>query len=530
MLKSLFFLFALFLAPTIDYAQSAPTIQWQRCLGGSGYDFMGDRHSIIQTTDGNYVVCGIVNSVDGDIKASKGQQDMWAAKINNKGDVIWEKSYGGSWSDGARSISQTLDGGFILSGTASSDDSDVVAHHGMKGFIDGWIVKIDSIGLIQWSKTLGGSDQDDITDIIQTSDGGFIGVGYSHSIDGDVTKNNGAYDGWIVKLDSKGEIEWQKTYGGDTSDYFRSIIETSDHKYLVGGYSMSKNGDLTFNHGDFDTWLIKLNTKGEIEWQNCFGGSNREIISSVIEIPDRGYLLAGTTQSADGDISVFHGSTDAWLVQVSPSGNLVWQKTYGGSGKDYVSSLIHTSKNHYLMSGATTSTNEGFINHGKEDGWLLEVDTIGELLWQGFYGGSEDDFMQSVCQTQDGSYILSGYTKSNNFDVNENHGGGDAWVVKLGPHADVKSVRNTQFKLSCYPNPASEFATISFNVEESTSVSLRVRNILGEPIWQTTMSCLPYSHHELPLDISDLATGRYFVTIETGGFAHTVMMQKDGSR
>ena len=193
--------------------------------------------------------------------------------------IEWEKSFGGNWEDLASSITQTTDGGYIVAGSSQSDDGDVTGHHGRLDIYDYWIVKLTGMGDIEWQKSLGGSDNDYANSIIPTSDSGYIVAGYSVSADGDVTESRGNLDAWVVKLRSTGEIEWQRLLGGKGWDEAKYIAPTRDGGYIITGFSNSNDGDVIGLHGNYgfrDYWIVKLRSTGEIEWQRVLGGSNKD--------------------------------------------------------------------------------------------------------------------------------------------------------------------------------------------------------------------------------------------------------------
>ena len=197
--------------------------------------------------------------------------------VNNKSHaqapaIEWQKCLGGTADDFANSIQQTSDGGFIVAGETRSNDGDVSGNHGKS---DAWVVKLNSLGDILWKKCLGGTGNDYARSIQQISDGGFILTGYTNSNNGDVSGNNGYYDAWVVKLNSSGDILWQKCLGGTYDDYARSIQQTSDTGFILAGYTFSNDGDVSGNHGFSDAWVVKLNSSGDIIWQKCFGGTMR---------------------------------------------------------------------------------------------------------------------------------------------------------------------------------------------------------------------------------------------------------------
>jgi hypothetical protein len=230
----------------------APSIEWQISLGGSGDDYA---HSVQQTTDGGYVVAGRSNSTDGNVTGNHGNPDYWVVKLDSTGTIEWQKSFGGTGWEVAHFIQQTTDGGFVVAGYSNSTDGNVTGNHGSSDY---WVVKLSSIGVLEWQKSLGGTGADYARVIKQTSDRGYIAAGYSNSLDGDVTGNHGGNDYWVVKLDSIGIIEWQRSLGGTGIDFAHSIQQTPDGSYVVAGYSNSADGDVTGNHGIYDYWVVKL--------------------------------------------------------------------------------------------------------------------------------------------------------------------------------------------------------------------------------------------------------------------------------
>lgn len=269
---------------TTFYAQ-APEIEWQKSFGGSGVD---RAHSVRQTTDGGYIVAGFSNSNDGDVTGNHGADDYWIIKLSHTGEMEWQKSYGGSYSDIAYSIQQTSDGGYIVVGISKSDDGDVIENY---GYYDVWVLKLNSTGYIEWQKCYGGSHDDVAYSIQQTIDGGYIFAGGSSSNDVDVTENQGVLDFWIVKLNSAGNMEWQKSYGGSENDFAQSIQQTADGGFIAAGRSSSNDGDVTGNHGSDDYWIIKLNISGNMEWQKSFGGSGSDVANSIQQTTDGGYIV-----------------------------------------------------------------------------------------------------------------------------------------------------------------------------------------------------------------------------------------------
>ncbi len=412
----------------ISYSQSV--VKWQKCLGGSNVD---RATSIQQTFGGGYIVAGYTLSNDGNVSGNHGGSDCWIVKFNKNGTIQWQKCFGGSGNDVANSIQQTSDSGYIVAGYTSSNDGDVSGNHGSNDF---WIVKLNKNGTIQWQKCLGGSNSEGANSIQQTSDGGYIVAGNSNSIDGDVTVNLGSSDYWIVKMDSTGNIQWQKSRGGSDDDYALSIQQTSDGGYIVAGHSWSNNGNVSGNHFKNDYWIIKLSPAGTMQWQKCLGGRKQDVAYSIQQTPDGGYIVAGSTCSNGWDVKYNHslqqGYADCWIVKLDSAGNIQWQKPLGGYFYDEGRSIQLTSDGGYIVAGYTRSIGADVSgNHGSSDYWIVKLDTAGIIQWQKSFGGSDFDYAESIQQTADGGYIVAGSTKSNNGNVSGNHGGYDYWIVKL---------------------------------------------------------------------------------------------------
>ena len=427
-LLSLAFAFSISLAA----AQTAPSIEWQKSFGGSVFEHAT---SIQQTTDGGFAAAGYSYSYDGDVSGNHGEYDSWIVKLDASGNIEWQKCMGGIYNDGGISIQQTTDSGFVVAGFSYSNDGDVSGHHGSFYFSDYWIVKLDAAGNIEWQKSLGGVSIESASSIQQISDGGFVVTGYSTSNDGDVSGNHGTYDYWIVKLDPLGNIEWQKSLGGSSYDNAYSIQQTTDEGFVVAGNSSSNDGDVSGNHGYSDYWVVKLDASGNIEWQKCLGGSNGENARSIQQTTDGGFVVAGYSDSNDGDVSGNHGDVDYWIAKLDTSGNIEWQKCLGGSLSDYAYSIQQTTDEGFVVAGLTYS-NDGDVSghHGSSiysDYWIVKLDASGSIEWQKSLGGSNGDKAHSIRQTSDGGFVVAGDSWSNDGDVSGNHGDNDYWIVKL---------------------------------------------------------------------------------------------------
>ncbi len=300
-------------------------IIWQKSLGGSNHDWA---NSIEQTNDGGYIITGWSASNDGDVSGNHGGDDCWVVKLDNVGNILWQNSFGGTGNETATSIHQTNDGGYIFAGYSNSDNGDVTENKGSNDF---WIVKLNENGNIQWQKSFGGTAKDDAFSIQQTIDDGYIVAGTSGSINGDIVGHYGGTDTldfWLVKLDTAGIIQWQKSLGGTNYDVAYSVELTIDGGFIVGGYSKSIDGDVSGNHGGYncnglcpDFWVAKIDSGGNIQWQKSLGGTNDDQVTSIQQTNDGGYIVAGWSQSDNGNITGNNGYIDFWIVKLAgPTG------------------------------------------------------------------------------------------------------------------------------------------------------------------------------------------------------------------
>jgi len=362
---------------------------------------------------------------------------------------------------------------------------------------------------IQWQKCLGGTVTDEANSIQQTSDGRFIVAGYTFSNDGDVSGNHGNSDYWVVKLNSSGDILWQRCLGGTDDDYAYSIQQTSDGGFIVAGQTYSNDGDVSGNHGYDDAWVVKLNSSGDIEWQKCLGGTDDDYAYSIQQTSDGGFIVTGYTESNDGDVSGNHsnwGWDDAWVVKLNSSGDIEWQKCLGGTNDDRAYSIQQTSNGGFIVAGYTYS-NDGDVsgNHGYWDTWVVKLNSSGDIEWQKCLGGTSDDYANSIQQTSDSGFIVVGYTFSNDYDVSENHGYDDAWVVKLINEPEgITEIENYNL-LSIYPNPFTEKAIITFDNPKNEKYRLLIIDVTGKVV----MEINEIYGNTVEIDGSNLSAGVY---------------------
>ncbi len=423
-LRCLFF--TILNSPIVIFSQ-APEILWDHGYGGNNDDRPMD---IITALDGGYLCVGYSNSVDGDITFNMGTRDYWIIKINSEGVQEWQKSYGGSDNDYCNAVCLGIDGGYVLAGNTFSNDGDVSTNYGETDY---WVVKINSDGNIEWQKSFGGSLGDTPHSIIQSSEGAYLIAGVSGSIDGDISSPIGGGDIWIVKINDIGNIVWERSYGSNSVEVANEIKESSDGGYIIAGYSTGTGGDVTSNNGSTDFWVIKIASDGELLWQKSLGGSSSDEAQSIIEKVGGGVLCVGHTFSNNFDVSGSHGGYESWIVSLDNTGTFEWQKPYGGTGYEVASSIVKKSDNEFVFCGRSTSDDgDVTVNKGSNDYWIVAIDTLSNILWEKSIGGSDEDVAYSIAVNPDSDILVAGMSRSTDYDVTPSYLYYNYWVAKLG--------------------------------------------------------------------------------------------------
>ncbi|WP_343643372.1 MULTISPECIES: T9SS type A sorting domain-containing protein [Chryseobacterium] len=488
----------LFLIYSILAAQSAPSIEWQKALGGTHGE---SANAVQQTSDGGYIVAGHSMSNDGDVTGNHGGGDYWIVKLNPAGGIQWQKTLGGSNVDDAQSIRQTTDGGYIIAGSSNSGDGDISGNHGN---YDYWIVKLDSNGNMQWQKSLGGSSVDMAQSIQQTSEGGYIVAGSSSSNDGDVSGNHGGGDYWIVKLDINGNIQWQKSLGGSSSEQVNSVQQTFDGGYIIAGTTVSTDGDITVSYGNNDFWVVKLDSGGNMQWQKTLGNIGDNIGYYAQQTFDGGYIAVGTSFNPS---NLESGLPDYWVIKLSNNGTIEWDKYFGGSFHDNAITIRQTPEWDYIVAGWTASNNGQVTNHhGNLDYWIIKLDSSGNLKWEKTLGGPDFDYLTALELTADNGYIVSGSTGSTSGDVTGHHGMIDAWVVKLSPEQLGIPENQQRHKPNLYPNPAKDFFYLDHLPREST---ISITDMSGRKLFSQK-----YNEEKIKISTSAFMEGLYMVQVK----------------
>ncbi len=419
-MKIKFCLFYFFLFKGILIFGQAPEIEWQNSIGGS----LTDWGSACFSKNGQYAIAGGTFSTNGDIVGHIGSIDFLFLLLDSTGIIETQKCYGTSNAESVVSMAALTNGGFILGG-----------YHAAPLNPDFYIAKIDSAGNSVWIKSYGSEDDDGVESIIELNNGNFIAVGYSDSEGDDVSNHYGSdlySDYWVVNLDPDGNINWEHNYGGTLDDNPLSINETKDHGLIITGYSTSNDIDVSGNHGNRDGWVVKIDSVGVIQWQKSYGGTLDDYIYSTVVLNDGSYILAGLSGSSDGDLTDHIGQDDCWIIKIDSTGEIIWQKIYGGTLDDEAWKIHQTFDNGFIVCGRSESSDGDLTeNKGGLDYWVYKVDSIGTMEWQKSFGGSELDVAHDITQTIDSGYIITGWANSDDGDIIGNHGGTDCWTIKL---------------------------------------------------------------------------------------------------
>jgi len=395
---------------------------WWRTYGGPSDDY---GTSAQPTSDGGYVITGFTGSF------GPGGPNVWLIKTDASGDTLWTRTYGGTNYDYGNSVQPTSDGGYIVAGYTNTLGP---------GRVDVYLINTNATGDTLWTRTYGGTNEDEGWSVQQSSDGGYVIAGVTYSF------GAGGGDVYLVKTNASGDTLWTRTYGGTHDDCGYSVQQTVDGGYIIAGMTNS-SGAGPYDH---DVYLIKTNASGDTLWTRSYGDTNYDVGYSVQQTSDGGYIVAGRTTSFGA------GYGDVYLIRTNASGDTVWTRTYGGTDDDLGHSVQQTTDGGYIIAGETYS-----FGAGSRDAYLIKTNASGDTLWTRTDGGTDEDRGSSVEQTTDGGYIIAGFTES------FGSGGSDVYLVKTDAdgHVAVEEPSGPRLTISraafrVQPNPFRSFAVV----------------------------------------------------------------------
>lgn len=492
-----------FLFPPCMHAQ--PGIVWEKSWGGTYSDF---GVKVLSTSDGNFLLLGSPNSINGDMSDSHGQGDIWVSKIDPTGHLIWQKMFGGSNNDKATGVVHATDGGYLIIGSVESYDGDITNYYGES---DIWLVKINENGDLLWQKSYGGSSYESSGSILPLQDGGYVITCTSTSEDYDLPPDPfGLQDIWAFKITAAGDMVWSKRYGGNNDDFAGSAIATSDNGLIILGGSFSTNIPGLVNNGYCDNLVIKTDSSGVIQWKRMVGGNGSDFGGFIQPSNDGGYLIMGLASSNSGMFVLNHGGFDIWVYKLNVNGVVIWNKLYGGSSLEEAGGFSKTADGNYVFVGHTLSQNGDLAGVGYRNAWIVSIKPNGAINWKMAFGGTNDDEFSDVVELSNGEYLAIGQSTSNDGDVQSGGGpthAGDIWAVRLGMATAVDDVSSSNPDWDIAPNPSHDYLEIIGVDAEATGV-ITIYDLQGKMQYRQTLS------HGLPINLSTLSPGAYMLSME----------------
>jgi hypothetical protein len=363
-------------------------LRWARTFGGTAGDWS---YAMTGTRDGGLAAAGRTES------KGAGREDVWVVRIDGDGNRLWDRAFGGAAADRARAIVETGDGGFVVAGATESKGA---------GEFDVWVLKLDARGELLWDRHFGGPGADWASAVVETRDGGYAVAAYTQ----DTLAT--PFDAWILKLDGRGKLLWERRFGGAAEEWASAIDETAAGGLAVAGHTESKGA------GSADAWVLELDADGRLVRERTFGGADRDYATAIAATGDGGLLVAGPTSSRGA------GLVDAWVARLAPDGGVAWERTFGGTSDDWPRAVLPLAGGGFAVSGYTMSRGAG-----EYDMWVFGLAADGTLAWEDSFGGPANEWARSLVAMPDGGLAMSGDTWS------QGAGLSDVWVVRIAPPA-----------------------------------------------------------------------------------------------
>jgi hypothetical protein len=492
---------------------SAQKILWESSYGGKNAEFLFD---VVPTADYGFILAGsTLSSKTGLVShVNEGDLDYWIWKMDEHGKPEWNLSFGGDKMDLLKKVIRTHDGGLLLAGISSSGISGHKTEPNL-GLEDVWLIKLDAAGKEEWQKTIGGKGHDYLSSIAVDGDGYILGItssSDSYGSDKMKTQNSkGGLDYWVVRIDGKGKIKWERTFGGKYAEQLVQVIP-NDKGYLVGGFSNSPlSGDKSTEPlGQNDLWILQLNKEGNLLNQITFGGTKDDQLNILQKTTDGGYILGGSSNSEKSNLKTASQQRgyDFWLIRLNEDLELVWEQTHSITEKDKLTSIVEEAEGGFLISGYGDGYSEAKKQDGLDDYIMLRLDAKGEEKWRRIVGSNGKDQMVKAVMTRDGGFLLCGYSDGKKSrDKKSISQGNDFWIVKI---MDEQKEMVDKIPLEAFPNPTAAFTNIiigfEFEKAELHVFDLNGRQVHHETVYQRTV----------PIQMSKFPDGIYIVEVRSG--------------
>ncbi len=500
-----------------------PDTSWTRTFGGSDYELFGTFATVSQNygrfadiaidINGNIFIATTSKSSDGHVLSNNGEEDIWVFGLSQTGDTLWTRIYGGNSSERVLRVKEATTGGCYIVGHSRSANGPFSTNHSTSGYADGFVIKLDTDGNQQWMKMYGGSSDDFLYDIIETSDGYLLACGEAYSTNGDLT-GAGSGMNWALKLNpANGDIVWSKTYlgpDGTSPDWLENVYrlqQMTDGSVVMTGFSTPDWNDFNLDRVS----ILKIDLAGNLSWTKKIGAPGSGDYPAAILSADSGnfYILAklAGTIGGGGDANDYYGGGgDFWLVKLNASGNIIFEKNYGGTELDVPYDMIYSQDGNIYLAGMTRSTNNhASVNPlGGTDFWLLKVTLNGDTMYSHRFGGTSNDFCSGIAKGGNGyNLYLTGGTDSNDGMVSGFQGQRDLWVVKLDYPAGTNTEKPDNQIAVVYPNPASDY--INVEVDGQNCRQIDIYNLNGKLMLSSEYSSNIY--------VGNLASGSYILTV-----------------
>ncbi len=450
-----------------------PPTKFFSTYGGNGYD---EGYDVKQTLDGGYIITGSTSSL------GQGNTDMYLLKLDSMGVKTFEKSFGGVSNEVGKSVVQLLDSSYVIAGFTSST--------GVGGY-DIFLVKTDKNGALLWQKTIGGTDWDFAYSMEATADGGFIIAGTTYSF------GRGNADGYIVKTDANGNVVWQKTYGGLNDDEFKSVIQTTDGNYALTGYTKSYN-----DVDSGDVWIFKLDAIGDSTWCKFYGGSKEDFGNQIIEHPSGDLYVAGASKSFGTGLRM-----DGYIVHTDNNGIYIFQRldNTSTSFQEFVSIVISNKSQNIV----NTIAKETFTAYGLQSK-MLEMNLGLNYLNAIDFGSISNDHTFKMIATKDKGYACVGYTYGYNSILS------DCYFVKVDSNlqgslysiVSIEEFNINKNKISIFPNPTSNQLTFQLTGISIDISKFKIYDLLGKEM-NLSNEIVTYSNNQIIINVSNFTSGIY---------------------